>query len=124
MFIKKTKARTYSVSFLSDKKCKAMREYFSWGQKDKLARRRNLLAPWSLLVRQNIHSTCSIDDDVDDVDDDYGDEFDLDIYIMMKCMCVTKNHHFLLGVSCNHPGWFFMVLGRFLWFFMVLGQVL
>ena len=26
-----------------------------------------------------------------------------DIYIMMKCMCVTKNHHFLLGVSCNHP---------------------
>ena len=47
-----------------------------------------------------------------------------DIYIMMKCMCVTKNHHFLLGVSCNHPGWFFMVLGRFLWFFMVLGQVL
>ena len=27
---------------------------------------------------------------------------DDDIYIMMKCMCVTKNHHFLLGVSCNH----------------------
>ena len=78
MFIKKTKARTYSVSFLSDTTCKAMREYFSWGQKDKLARRRNLLAPWSLFVRQNIHSTRSIDDDVDDVDDEYGDEFDLD----------------------------------------------
>ena len=78
MSIKKTKARTYSVSFLSDKKCKAMREYFSWGQKDKLARRRNLLAPWSLFVRQNIHSTRGIDDDVGDVDDEYGDEFDLD----------------------------------------------
>ena len=78
MFTKKTKARTYSVSFLSDKKCKVIREYFSWGQKDKLARRRNLLAPWSLFVRQNIHSTRSIDDDVDDVDDEYGDEFDLD----------------------------------------------
>ena len=48
-----------------------------------------------------------------------------DIYIMMSvCLSVMKNHHFLLGVSCNHPGWFFMVLGRFLWFFMVLGQVL
>ena len=55
-----------------------MREYFSWGQKDKLARRRNLLAPWSLFVRQNIHSTRSIDDDVDDVDDEYGDEFNGD----------------------------------------------
>ena len=31
---------------------------------------------------------------------------DDDIYIMMKCvsvcLSVTKNHHFLLGVSCNH----------------------
>ena len=26
----------------------------------------------------------------------------LTIYIMMKCLSVTKNHHFLLGVSCNH----------------------
>ena len=78
MFIKKTKARTYSVSFLSDKKCKANERIFFWGQKDKLARRRNLLAPWSLFVRQNIHSTRSIDDDVDDVDDEYSDEFDLD----------------------------------------------
>ena len=61
------------------------------------------------------------DDDGDGEDND-GDD---DIYIMMSvCLSVTKNHHFLLGVSCNHPGWFFMVLGRFLWFFMVLGQVL
>ena len=47
---------------------------------------------------------------------------DDDIYIMMQCVCicvfVTKNHHFLLGGSCNHLGWFFMILGRF---FMVLG---
>ena len=43
-----------------------------------MARRRNLLAPWSLFVRQNIHSTRGIDDDVDDVDDEYGNEFDLD----------------------------------------------
>ena len=51
-------------------------------------------------------------------------QVDDDIDIMMSvCLSVTKNHHFLLGVSCNHPGWFFMVLGRFLWFFMVLGQV-
>ena len=26
---------------------------------------------------------------------------DDDIYIMMQCVFVTKNHHFLLGVSCN-----------------------
>ena len=25
-----------------------------------------------------------------------------DIYIMMQCLCVTKNEHSLLGVSCNH----------------------
>ena len=32
---------------------------------------------------------------------DGGDQDD--IYIMMSvCLCVTKNHHFLLGVSCNH----------------------
>ena len=36
------------------------------------------MAPWSLFVRQNIHSTRSIDDDVGDVDDQYDDEFDLD----------------------------------------------
>ena len=34
-------------------------------------------------------------DDNHDVDDD-------DIYIMMQCLFVTKNEHFLLGVSCNH----------------------
>ena len=67
---------------------------------------------------------CYFGDGRDDDDHDDHDDFEVDMYIMMKCMCVTKNHHFLLGVSCNHPGWFFMVLGRFLWFFMVLGQVL
>ena len=42
----------------------------------------------------------------DDDDDENGHE-DGDIYIMMHvCLFVTKNHHFLLGVSCNHPGWF------------------
>ena len=25
-----------------------------------------------------------------------------DIYIMMKCLFVMKNDHFLLRVSCNH----------------------
>ena len=33
-------------------------------------------------------------------------DYDHDIYIMMKCLSVclsvTKNDHFLLGVSCNH----------------------
>ena len=42
---------------------------------------------------------------VSDDDDDDNDK-NSDIYIMMKCLfvCVfvTKNHHFLLGVSCNH----------------------
>ena len=38
------------------------------------------------------------DEDQDD-DDDYNDD---DIYIMMQCVFVTKNHHFLLGVSCDH----------------------
>ena len=34
---------------------------------------------------------------------DDGDDGDVDIYIMMNvCVFVTKNHHFLLGVSCNH----------------------
>ena len=44
--------------------------------------------------------------DNDSVDDDGDDNDDDDIYIMMKCvsvcLSVTKNHHFLLGVSCNH----------------------
>ena len=35
-----------------------------------------------------------------DDDDLNGDD---DIYIMMSvCGCVTKNHHFLLGISCDH----------------------
>ena len=40
--------------------------------------------------------------DVDHGDDD-GDGVGDDIYIMMSvCLSVTKNHHFLLGVSCDH----------------------
>ena len=39
------------------------------------------------IIRGN--KTADKEDDADDYDDD-------DIYIMMKCMCVTKNHHFLL----------------------------
>ena len=42
-------------------------------------------------------------DDDDDVDDADNDDDDGDIYIMMSvCVFVTKNEHFLLGVSCNH----------------------
>ena len=37
---------------------------------------------------------------------DDGEDDDVDIYIMIKCLSVclsvTKNDHFLLGVSCNH----------------------
>ena len=40
--------------------------------------------------------------DNDNDDNDHDDNDDDDIYIMMKCLFVTKNHHFLLGVSCNH----------------------
>ena len=37
-----------------------------------------------------------VDNDDDEDDDDDDDEQDEDdIYIMMKCVCVTKNHHFL-----------------------------
>ena len=56
-----------------------------------------------------------VDDDNGDVggpalsyvsDDDDDNDNNSDIYIMMKCVFVfvfvTKNHHFLLGVSCNH----------------------
>ena len=42
-------------------------------------------------------------DDEQDGDDHNGDDHDGDIYIMMHvCLFVTKNDHFLLGVSCNH----------------------
>ena len=41
-------------------------------------------------------------DDSDGDGNDNGDDIEDDIYIMMKCLSVTKNHHFLLGVSCNH----------------------
>ena len=38
------------------------------------------------------------DDHCDDGEDD-----DDDIYIMMQCLSVChENHHFLLGVSCDH----------------------
>ena len=70
-----------------------------------------------------------IHDDDDDHDDGYvwpGVYDDICLYNdeVSMCLSVTKNDHFLLGVYCNHPGWFFMVLGYFLCFFMVLGQVL
>ena len=50
------------------------------------------------IIRGN--KTADKEDDADDYDDDDADN--ADIYIMMKCLCVTKNDHFLLGVSCNH----------------------
>ena len=53
-----------------------------------------------------IMSEVSTLDDDDDDDDENGDDDDDDaddIYIMMHvCLFVTKNDHFLLGVSCNH----------------------
>ena len=52
----------------------------------------------------NSKSVFTDDDDSDDGDGD-GDGNDGDgddIYIMMQCLCVTKNEHSLLGVSCNH----------------------
>ena len=43
----------------------------------------------------------NVNDNNGDYDDD--DDEDDDIYIMMHvCLFVTKNDHFLLGVSCNH----------------------
>ena len=44
--------------------------------------------------------------DAGDVDnDDVGDGRDADdIYIMMKCLCVTKNEHFLKRSVCQ--SWF------------------
>ena len=47
------------------------------------------------------------DDEADDEDDDDSGHHEQDgggdIYIMMSvCLSVTKNHHFLLGVSCDH----------------------
>ena len=39
----------------------------------------------------------------DGQDDDVHDNDGADIYIMMHvCLFVTKNDHFLLGVSCDH----------------------
>ena len=40
--------------------------------------------------------------DADNADDDVGDEFGGgDIYIMMKCLCVTKNDHFIKRPVCQ-----------------------
>ena len=44
-------------------------------------------------LRPRYHDEIAYDKDYDDVND---------IYIMMQCLSVTKNDHFLLGVSCNH----------------------
>ena len=53
--------------------------------------------PGSILFcwHMNLMEKEEVDDDDDDDDDD-GD----DIYY--NAVCVTKNEHFLLGVSCNH----------------------
>ena len=48
---------------------------------------------WKVEMMMKIWRNCDDDDDDDDEDD---------IYIMMQCLSVTKNDHFLLGVSCNH----------------------
>ena len=50
------------------------------------------------VCNSNDHNVDNNDDNDKDDDDDDND----DIYIMMQCLCVTKNHHFLLGVSCDH----------------------
>ena len=38
----------------------------------------------------------SQDDDKGDEENENTDDGDGDMYIMMKCVSVTKNHHFLL----------------------------
>ena len=67
-------------------------------------------------------------------DDDNNDDDADDIYIMMQCLSVTKNDHFLLGVFCNlllpsittlyNSRLVFMVLHSSRWFFMVPGWFL
>ena len=63
------------------------------------------LAATNLLRHATLGDASDGDDDGGDGDDDASDGDD-DIYIMMKCLSVclsvTKNHHFLLGVSCIH----------------------
>ena len=41
------------------------------------------------------------DNDDDAADDDAAAADDDDIYIMMKCVSVTKNHHFLKRSVCQ-----------------------
>ena len=64
----------------------------------------SLRSRWRNVARGNLLES-HYDDDAgngDDNDDDDDDDDD-DIYIMMSvCLFVTKNHHFLPGVSCNH----------------------
>ena len=48
-----------------------------------------------IAIAIDVHAT-DVDEGVDDEDDDDDDDDDDDIYIMMKCLFVTKNHHFLL----------------------------
>ena len=58
---------------------------------------------WSLWSIEDDEEDGGGDDDEDDIDFVSDDKDDGDIYIMMHvCLCVTKNEHFLLGVSCNH----------------------
>ena len=56
--------------------------------------------------RLNNNDEADVEDDDNGDGDDEDDDGDDDIYIMMKCLSVclsvTKNDHFLLGVSCNH----------------------
>ena len=58
----------------------------------------------------------------------YDDEDD--IYIMMKCLCVTKNDHFIKRPVCQPwkwrsvVSWFFVVCGWFACFFKVVSWFL
>ena len=65
--------------------------------------RRPLLQFQSKRVRMfRIPVDLALEDFDEDDDDEEDEDDDDDIYIMMQCLFVTKNHHFLLGVSCNH----------------------
>ena len=61
------------------------------------------MSTWNKAIKPFLacwHCKCDDDIDFDDTDDKKDDG---DIYIMMHvCLFVTKNEHFLLGVSCNH----------------------
>ena len=53
-----------------------------------------------MVVDLNSSSVGILERGIENVDGD--NDVDDDIYIMMRCLSVTKNHHFLLGVSCDH----------------------